>query len=290
MKNISNNSLFSFSVPKKFGDKGFNLYEAYTCLQLCQLSYLSVTKQKTTLKQNKFIKFKGFSSENTYAFASVKDKTMYIVFRGSDLSDFDDIFDNLDIEKTEEGIGKVHAGYKKHLDRIWKNICLYISKNKCEKIIITGHSMGGAVGQIASYRLPGTVGYFFGSARSVDNKIYKSQKSHIYQIQNKYDVVTNFPPKFLFGFRLMGEKYVLKYGELYFRQQKLSEVFYSIGYMMLFLMVKLLSKIFRFNDKMCNILVKNHIVSSYHKNFEAYAVEEIFSMLGHEKMLKTNIK
>jgi hypothetical protein len=248
----------------------FDIYEAYTCLQLCQISYLLLDTQKKNLKKLKFKKFKEFQKENSYAFSCVKDGILYLVFRGSDFSKIGDISDDLDIKKTKEGIGEVHAGYKKHLDRIWKDIRNYISKQKYKKIIITGHSMGAACGQIINYRLSNTVGYYFGSARSVDSKIYRDKNYCVFHIQNEYDLVTNFPPKFIFDFRLIGTKFVLKYGELYERQQTSKEIFYTVFYMFLFLIVKLISIIFGLNNKMSNLLLKNHKIADYHKNLRAY--------------------
>ena len=290
MKTVSEELLFSLNIPKKLGLDNFNLHEAYVCLQLCQLSYLTIDTQRKILKKYKFNKFKTFSVLNTYAFICIKNKTLFITFKGSDFTDPSDIVDNLKIEKVKEGKGKVHLGYKEHIDRIWLDLLKEISKIKFDNIIITGHSMGGAVGQIANYRLPGTKGYYFGSARSVNSTIYKNQKSFVYHIQNEYDLITNFPPKLFFGFRLIGTRFVLKYGKLYLRPQSLFEIFYGIFYMLAFLFLLGISKIFGIKNKMKDLLLKNHEIIYYHRNLEAYIVEESFSILRNEKKTKNIIK
>jgi hypothetical protein len=246
----------------------FDLHEAYNCLKLCEISYYSMDVQIKDLKKLKFKKFKSFQKENTYAFSCKKDGILYLVFRGSDNAQ--DILDDLDVKKVREGNGKVHAGYKRHLDRVWKDVKNYLSKQKYKKLVVTGHSMGGAVGQIVNYRLPKTVGYYFGSARSVNSKIYYDQKSYVYQIQDKYDLVTNLPPKFIFDFRLTGTKFVLEYGKLYNKNQSLFDVLYTIFYMIAFLIIKLFSLFFNFSNFMSDLLVINHKIADYRRNLEAY--------------------
>jgi len=287
MKPVNEKLLFSLKIHKQLAEIGFNPYEAYTCLQLSQVSYLHIDKQRKKLKKYNFSYFRSFTKENTYAFICKKNDIVYITFRGTDFSNKNDILDDLDIKKVKEGVGHVHKGYKRHLDRVWKDILLELSKINFSRIVITGHSMGGAVGQIANYRLPGSKGYFFGSSRSVDSKIYKDQKSFIYHIQNEYDLVSTLPPKLL-GFRLLGERYILKYGKLYPRTQSLFEIFYTIMYMIFFLTIYGVTKIFGVKDKIKNLLWKNHEIADYHTNLEAYIVEETFNILRYEKKIKKN--
>jgi hypothetical protein len=288
MSIIDEKFLFSLNVPKHFGETGFNMYEAYLCLQLSQLSYLPIDKQRKHLKKRKFTCFKSFAKDTTYAFMCKKNGTLYIVIRGTDFSSEADIFDNLKIEKVKEGSGKVHIGYKKHLDKVWREIVAAIAKMKFENIIVTGHSMGAGCGQIVNYRLPGTKGYYFGSPRSVDSTIYKNQKSFVYHIQNKYDLVSSLPPR-LFGFRLIGQKYDLKYGSLKPASQKLFNMLYVIFYSILFLGIWGCAKLFGVKDKMKNLLLLNHRASGYHKNLEAYIVRETTMLLRYKKKIK-NIK
>lgn len=285
MNTIDEKFLFSLNVPKHFGETGFNMYEAYICLQLSQASYLPIEKQRKILKKYKFTNFKSFAKDTTYAFICKKKGTLFIVIRGTDFANEKDILDNLKIEKVKEGSGKVHGGYKKHLDKVWNDIIAAIAKSTFDNIIVTGHSMGAACGQIVNYRLPGTKGYYFGSARSVNSKIYKTQKSFVYHIQNKYDLVPNLPPR-LFGFRLIGQKYELRYGSLKPASQKLCSMLYVIFYSILFLGITAVAKLFEFKEKMKNLLLINHRASGYHKNLEAYIVNETFLLLHQQNKIK----
>jgi len=284
---VNEELLFSLNIPKRLGDIGFDLNEAYTSLQLSQVAYLSIEKQRKKLKKYGFKCVKSFSKENTYAFICKKKGTLFIVFRGTDFSDPRDIADNLNVKKVKDGNGKVHAGYKEHLDRVYKDIINAISGTKFKNIIVTGHSMGGGVGQIVNHRLSGTKGYYFGGTRSVNSLIYKNQKSFVYHIQNEFDIVPNLPPR-LFGFRLLGGTYILKYGKLYPRPQRMSEMCYVIFYTFAFLGMFVFAKIFGVKEKLKNLILINHKVADYHKNFEAYLVEETFNILRYEKKIKKN--
>jgi hypothetical protein len=282
---INEELLFSLNIPAHLGDIGFDLHECYTSLQLCQVAYLTVEKQREKLKKYGFKCFKSFVKENTCAFICKKQGTLFIVFRGTDFSDPRDISDNLNIRKVNDGKGKVHAGYKEHLDRVWRDILKAISANKFRNIIVTGHSMGGGVGQIINHRLPGTKGYYFGSTRSVNSRIFKNQKSFIYHIQNSYDLVPNTPPR-IFGYRLLGEAFILEYGKLYSRPKRLGEIFYTLFYMFAFIGMFTFTKMFGVNERIKDIILTHHKIADYHKNFEAYVVEETFNMLRYEKKLK----
>lgn len=253
---------------------------------LSQISYMPIDKQQKILRKNKFKKFKAFSNENAYAFSCIKDGILYVVFMGTNFDNIEDIKDNLDVAKVKFGRGKVHAGYKRHLDKIWKQLVNHISVSMYEKIIVTGHSMGAAVGQIMNARIAGTMGYYFGSPHVVDKKTCKYNKSFVYNIQNEYDLVTNLPPKLFFGFRSLGTKFILKYGKLSIRNRTLTEYFYTVFYMIAFLLLLLFSKIFGVKDGLKNILVKNHELIDYHRNLEACLVEEMFTMFRNKNKIK----
>jgi len=282
---INESLLFSLNIPKRLGDIGFDLHECYVALQLSQVAYLTIEKQRKKLKKYGFNCFHSFVKENTCVFICKKKGTLYIVIRGTDFSDRRDIVDNLNIKKVKDGSGKVHAGYKEHLDRVWKDVLKAIAGIKFKNIIVTGHSMGGGVGQIINHRLPGTKGYYFGSTRSVNSYIFKNQKSFVYHVQNEYDLVPHTPPR-LFGYRLSGETFILKYGKLRARPQYLSELFYTIFYMFLFLGMFIFAKLFGVKEKLKDLVLVNHKIADYHRNLEAYIVEETFNMLRYEKNLK----
>jgi len=94
MKIVDEELLFSLNIPKLLGEIGFNICEAHLCLQLSQVSYLSVDKQRKIMKKYKFKRFKSFSKLNTHAYMCSKNDTLFIIFRGSDLSNKNDIIDN----------------------------------------------------------------------------------------------------------------------------------------------------------------------------------------------------
>jgi len=81
------------------------------------------------------------------------ENVLYIVFRGSD--SINDIADNFKILMRDfNNCGKIHGGYYEHYLHVRDAIKPIISQfTSLEKIVVTGHSMGGACAVLASLDL-----------------------------------------------------------------------------------------------------------------------------------------
>ena len=91
------------------------------------------------------------SSEDTQVYIWKIEDIVYVTFRGT--SSFKDILEDLDIKRTRvSGKIKVHKGFYKQFQSVQINITKSLLKltENATRIIFTGHSLGGALAQIAA--------------------------------------------------------------------------------------------------------------------------------------------
>lgn len=172
-------------------------------VQLCDVVY----------KDQKDIDFKGLGltsvkwvddkKSDTQVFVALKEKSLYVVFRGT--SSKKDAQNDVSIDKVpfiNEG-EKVHIGFKSSWDAV-KNIILKdITKmGEYKKIVVCGHSLGAAVATLCAYNLShvftdATIECCTIGSPRVGNKIFKnnydSRKIKTLRIVHNNDVVTHFP-------------------------------------------------------------------------------------------------
>jgi|GEM_PF-1710499 len=195
-----------------FYDAGYALENAAIMADFCNLAYFEPNFIKRQLSERGYASFKWIGSENsdTQVFLTQKDGYQIICFRGTE--SLKDVITDLRVNKTVAfgGIGKVHAGFHNAVDDVYKKIDLAINKNR--KVIVTGHSLGGALAQLVAHRLVlnnyNVSGiYTYGSPR-VGNSDFKNEydarlaKQTYLHINNK-DLVTNIPFEIL-GYRHLG--------------------------------------------------------------------------------------
>jgi hypothetical protein len=84
-------------------------------------------------------------------------KTLYIAFRGTDsISDLLDDITALPVPTFGFARGSVHLGFQRNSSRFdVMHLLPYLDSNRADKVIMTGHSLGGAVAVLAVQRLLG---------------------------------------------------------------------------------------------------------------------------------------
>jgi hypothetical protein len=158
----------------------------------------------------KLIKWIEEPKSDTQGFVAIKDKSIYIVWRGS--SSKKDFQNDASIDKVhfiEEG-EKVHIGFKTCWDAVkdetYKALEIALStlggEGEVDNIIVCGHSLGGAITTLCAYQIytiyksNKIISCTIGSPR-VGNKVFKANfdKSSIesLRIVHNLDVVTRSP-------------------------------------------------------------------------------------------------
>lgn len=219
--------------------------ELARCLALhSQLAYRGHRKIADTLKEAGFARLFAFAAQGNNAFLSefpVKNgaNIWILTFRGTE-NDYKDILHDITIFKRTADYRhgyRVHGGFLTALQYVWGSWgqpCLsdpndiyervgpagitdIISEQLKEndKLFVTGHSLGGALGYLAAYfiqrDLPVSVSglFTFGAPRLLDTGMAKRLNSHrpfpAYRYVNAADIVPRVPLAIM-GFRHAGEE------------------------------------------------------------------------------------
>ena len=114
---------------------------------------------------------------------------------------------NLDIVPAPWSTGgKVHRGFKYLLNTIWPEICDTLDENKFP-LFYTGHSMGGAIANMAASLRPPRAVYTFGAPRIGDVEFARTLASiPVFNVINARDIVTGRPVVTFFSCRCGREK------------------------------------------------------------------------------------
>ena len=159
-------------------------------------------KYKLTL-----VKWIEHKPSDTQGFVAIKNRTIYVVFRGSESKK--DFQNDASIQKVpfiKEG-EKVHIGFKSSWEPVCEDVYVAISEGSermvtVDNLVVCGHSLGGAVATLMAYSIKNRFyGYHvecctIGSPR-VGNKVFKQNfdKSGIDSIRivHNNDLVTHTP-------------------------------------------------------------------------------------------------
>tara|TARA_A100001011_G_C14216885_1_gene802461 strand:+ start:254 stop:1015 length:762 start_codon:yes stop_codon:yes gene_type:complete len=175
---------------------------AEVCANVCEYAYEDIaTVEKYLKEQNfKFKKIKYFEVENAQGYGISFPTYTMLAFRGTEPGSFKDILADIKAWPADsETEGNVHAGFKGEVDKLWPSITKWI-KNKDDKFIITGHSLGAAMATIVTSRLvelgyKDVVLYTYGSPRVGDREWGKQfDNIEAYRFVNNNDIVCQVPP------------------------------------------------------------------------------------------------
>ena len=165
---------------------------------------------------------KTFSRDGCQAFLSHTDDHTLVSFRGTDTDDFLDLFADVKFRSKKYDYGTVHRGFDGHLDKIWD---LIVRSLKGKKLIITGHSLGGALATLFAFRMelkqPGIVKSLvtFGAPR-VGGKKFASMADKILgakalRVVNNNDLIPRLPHCIPFCYLWGQSQYTHCFDELY---------------------------------------------------------------------------
>ena len=201
----------------------FSWKQATLCAKLSMYAYQNEAGFKKAMKPAKKWQIKFFDFGGTQAYALSDKKEFYLVFRGTQPTQWSDIKADLKFRKVKsldvdgKSEGKVHRGFKDALDLVWDSVVAHMVKCKASEkdIIITGHSLGAALATLVAGRLndPTILLYTFGSPRVANSKWNSCQKFQHFRFRNNNDIVTRVPPAWI-GFKHNGELEYFDYKEM----------------------------------------------------------------------------
>jgi len=215
----------------------FSMANAWVLSEFSRLAHVYDTDRITKECNSIGFEVEFFYRENTEAHVAWNNTTIVIFFRGTQLNDIRDIFTDLNLfRKKSDYHGYVHRGFKCALDYVWKDLKNFVDSIKeGREIVITGHSLGGALATICAARMRCKVLYTFGSPR-VGNIMFSKNLDkdvHHYRFVNIEDIVPGLPPA-LFGYMHSGVlKMISQEGKFFDRPSLIRqhiEMFKSISF------------------------------------------------------------
>ncbi|WP_299494681.1 lipase family protein [uncultured Shewanella sp.] len=174
-------------------------------LQMIQsLGYDHLAERKLLISELERLRMKlveTFDEGGTQAILVSCPQFLILSFRGTESDSLEDIKTDAKAVTTQcSSGGRVHVGFNQAYEKVEQSLTLALNKigQKQKPLLITGHSLGGALATIAAKRLIHEGGiaacYTFGSPRVGDETWVMSIKTPIYRLVNAADCVTMMPP------------------------------------------------------------------------------------------------
>lgn len=147
-------------------------------------------------------------STDTQALVARAPLTTIVAFRGTEPSKVKDLLTDVSCQLIPGALGMVHRGFWRSLEGIWEQLCRAVAEVHDERsyLWITGHSLGGALAQLAAARLatdskPVQGIYTFGAPRCGDrefaSRYAKQATGATYRVVNEQDFVPKVAPEIL---------------------------------------------------------------------------------------------
>jgi|TARA_R110000796_G_scaffold48135_4_gene115607 triacylglycerol lipase len=171
------------------------------CSHLCDKAYSDKEGMITYLKENniKYSSVKFFTNDSAQGYGIVMPDYVVIALRGTEPTKAKDMLADIKAWPSESDTdGKVHAGFKAEIDKLYPALVKWLKPKSKKKLIITGHSLGAAMATILASRLkptsPDLVLYTFGCPR-VGNREWGVQFDDIeaYRFVNTNDIIPQVP-------------------------------------------------------------------------------------------------
>lgn len=254
-------------------------YDSYDNDLALTLSKLSGLAYKSEYTINKFIKkteydnFKFFDKNGCQAFCITDTKHLIIVFRGTQVlknTEIKDFWPHFTFKKSLDKGYKLHKGYYEFYKNVRDQIKHYVTTHgNNKKIILTGHSLGGTLAQIAGeIDYIGSTVYAFGATRAISPQS-KTINKRIFSITLHNDVVSNYPTR-LTGLIHIGQRLTFnKYSGLEkansLKNTIIETALFSIGSLFMPFYLK-------FGIRVCVIVdgINAHHMDEYRKRIEKY--------------------
>lgn len=160
-----------------------------------------------------FTDIRVFNHNSAQGFVARHQEFLIIAFRGTD--EIQDWLDNLNLPPLRMALGSVHRGFYLSLMDIWPDMLQAIAEfqDQAQSLWITGHSLGGAMANMAALDFiekdrPFYGVYTFGQPRCCHRDLALvfnvEAKSRYFRFQNQNDIVTRIPQRIM-GYSHVGQ-------------------------------------------------------------------------------------
>ena len=161
-------------------------------------------------------RFVESSETDTQALVASTRQAIVVAFRGTEPTKLKDLLTDVELCMVAGPLGKVHEGFWEALESVWVPMQRAIGElqDGQRTIWFTGHSLGGALAQLAVARLMQTRKrvqglYTYGSPRCGDIQFAKEFERHAgsitFRLVNEADLIPDAAPTFL-GFEHCGRQ------------------------------------------------------------------------------------
>ena len=171
------------------------------------LAYEPEALIKQVVTQWGFDRFQFLNADSTQGFVCGNATVVWVVFRGTDPTQWNDIETDLKLGLVENSLGGMtHEGFTEGVDVVWSQIedALSSFRDHAQPIWFSGHSLGGALAPLAAARLhvDGKLTaqgvYTYGEPR-VGNYTFTEQYNKVFGTRtfrfiNHQDIVPRVPP------------------------------------------------------------------------------------------------
>jgi hypothetical protein len=169
-------------------------------------AYQAPVDIESDLKKRGYQEVAFLSFKSLAGYVAFLDETAVVVFRGTIPSDFPNWLTNLDTRSEKTDHGNVHAGFWSAYGSMHEQLTKVLKAKKTKRIWITGHSLGGAMAAICSYRLSTienleiaglmTFGQPKVGSKAFCDHMESQLAGRVVYFVNETDMVTRIPPNF----------------------------------------------------------------------------------------------
>ena len=146
--------------------------------KFAEIAYLDAEEAKPKFRAEGFRKHVFLENDGAQCHVIWNQKEVILCFRGTEPGEFSDIKADLNAfpDRANNGSGWVHNGFQEEVNKLWADILTELSAHDDKDLLITGHSLGGAMATIATSRLGDAVKalFTFGSPRAGTRKFVKA--------------------------------------------------------------------------------------------------------------------
>lgn len=193
-----------------------DLRDAATAARLCRVVYPLDSESNESATQARITRelcphsVWHFNQDDTQGFTVIIDGKIFLVFRGTQVTtrlSWSDIIRNARMDLVDwRWWGRVHSGYLKGLLAVKDAVNDYLRTIEIDRampLIITGHSLGGAIATLASVVWEADT-YTFGAPKVGDREFADVLPTTLYRFVHAYDIAPKHP-RWWTGYRHGGE-------------------------------------------------------------------------------------